>query len=77
MDFAIFLSNSLLMQLSYSFSGVFQMQIFRSIDSNSVRGFPKDPKDATSLVSSNLVNNFIFLTISVYKPPPYFVLEIN
>ncbi|KAF5453331.1 hypothetical protein F2P56_028240 [Juglans regia] len=25
------------------------VQIFRSIDSNSVRGFPKDPKDATSL----------------------------
>ncbi|KAI7991354.1 Phospholipase D beta 1 [Camellia lanceoleosa] len=23
-------------------------QVFRSIDSNSVKGFPKDPKDATS-----------------------------
>ncbi|KAL2329604.1 hypothetical protein Fmac_017185 [Flemingia macrophylla] len=27
---------------------VWHVQIFRSIDSNSVRGFPKDPKDATS-----------------------------
>lgn len=27
------------------------MQIFRSIDSNSVKGFPKDPKDATVKVS--------------------------
>ncbi|KAI7990596.1 Phospholipase D beta 1 [Camellia lanceoleosa] len=24
------------------------VQVFRSIDSNSVKGFPKDPKDATS-----------------------------
>ncbi|ESW11239.1 hypothetical protein PHAVU_008G013400 [Phaseolus vulgaris] len=27
---------------------VWHVQIFRSIDSNSVKGFPKDPKDATS-----------------------------
>ncbi|CAN1848869.1 Phospholipase D beta 1 [Linum perenne] len=26
----------------------FRVQVFRSIDSNSVKGFPKDPKDATS-----------------------------
>ena len=24
------------------------LQIFRSIDSNSVKGFPKDPKEATA-----------------------------
>ncbi|KAI7985811.1 Phospholipase D beta 1 [Camellia lanceoleosa] len=29
------------------------VQVFRSIDSNSVKGFPKDPKDATSRVREN------------------------
>jgi len=29
----------------------FGIQIFRSIDSNSVMGFPKEPKDASSVVS--------------------------
>lgn len=32
-----------------------QVQIFRSIDSNSVRGFPKDPKEATQMVRKGLV----------------------
>lgn len=27
-----------------------QLKVFRSIDSNSVRGFPEDPKDATRMV---------------------------
>lgn len=35
-----------------SFCWTFQMQIFRSIDSNSVKRFPKDPKDATSKVKN-------------------------
>ena len=31
-------------------------QIFRSIDSNSVRKFPNDPKEAISKVSFNFVS---------------------
>lgn len=30
-----------------------KFQIFRSVDSNSVKGFPKDPREATSKVSLN------------------------
>lgn len=37
------------------------MQIFRSIDSNSVKRFPKDPKDATSKVKKHLDVKFPFV----------------
>lgn len=39
----------------------FTVQIFRSIDSNSVKGFPKDPKEATSKVKGHLLTVFSFL----------------
>jgi len=38
------------MKLSCSSALVFQIQIFRSIDSNSVKDFPKDPQKATTEV---------------------------
>ena len=36
------------------------MQIFRSIDSNSVKGFPKDPKEAFCKVKKIFTDNFLF-----------------
>jgi hypothetical protein len=33
------------------------VKVFRSIDSNSVEGFPKDPKDATETVRKSYKNN--------------------
>lgn len=51
------------------------MQIFRSIDSNSVRGFPKNPKEATNKVREGLVFYvflyllfcFLFFYMSLWK----------
>lgn len=41
------------------------MQIFRSIDSNSVKQFPKNPKEATSKVCGNLwIKSSLFYFIS-------------
>lgn len=36
------------------------MQVFRSIDSNSVKGFPKDSRDAIQKVRENLLINSLF-----------------
>lgn len=39
------------------------MQIFRSIDSNSVKHFPKDPKEATSKVKKKSSDKLFFCVV--------------
>lgn len=42
------------------------LQIFRSIDSTSVRGFPKDPKEATSKVRKGLAIDYtLFMALNI------------
>jgi len=44
------------------------VQIFRSIDSNSVKGFPKDPREATSKVTEM---HYITVKLTTYVVPPF------
>lgn len=56
------------MVLSYfPFLTAQQLQVFRSIDSNSVKGFPKDPKEATSRVWKIYDFFSIYFSIGVTK----------
>lgn len=45
------------------------MQIFRSIDSSSVKGFPKEPKDASEKVNERVTIFFLDFDSPFFSPP--------
>lgn len=51
---SFFLENEIIESIYYG------IQIFRSIDSNSVKGFPKDPREATGKVNKSFLFQFLF-----------------